>query len=119
MTGLPSCFKSQANYDTWHEHHKEDLPHIKFCGKVLIRQDDLRRFYLQEQAVGTWVDQIPPWTALATCEGICKVTMDQCTTGLRDSQWVLTRNPTEIMAKHRLLLTPFERKRCTGHRRHA
>eukprot|EP00959_Pyramimonas_sp_CCMP1952_P045467 949867-Pyramimonas_sp.AAC.1 len=50
-TGLPSCFHAQVNYDTWHEHHKEDLPHTKFCGKVAIRQDDLRRLYLREQPV--------------------------------------------------------------------
>eukprot|EP00959_Pyramimonas_sp_CCMP1952_P109761 2296003-Pyramimonas_sp.AAC.1 len=28
-TGLLSDFNAQVNYDTWHEHHKEDLPHIK------------------------------------------------------------------------------------------
>eukprot|EP00959_Pyramimonas_sp_CCMP1952_P322385 6746206-Pyramimonas_sp.AAC.1 len=27
-----------VNCDTPHEHHKEDLPHIKFCGKVVIRE---------------------------------------------------------------------------------
>eukprot|EP00959_Pyramimonas_sp_CCMP1952_P249757 5221400-Pyramimonas_sp.AAC.1 len=32
---------------------------------------------------------------------------------------VLIRKPTEIMANHRLLLTPFERKRCDGHHPHA
>eukprot|EP00959_Pyramimonas_sp_CCMP1952_P385727 8083902-Pyramimonas_sp.AAC.1 len=58
---------------------------------VTIRQNDLRRFYLREQPVGTWVGQIPPWTTLATCKGTCKVTMDQCTTGLRDSHGVLMR----------------------------
>ena len=48
-TGLPSYFNSQVNYDTWYEHHEEDLPHIKFCGEVAVRQDDLQRFYLREQ----------------------------------------------------------------------
>eukprot|EP00959_Pyramimonas_sp_CCMP1952_P406324 8515941-Pyramimonas_sp.AAC.1 len=45
--------------------------------------------------------------------------MDQCTTSLRDSHGVLTRKPTEIMANHRLLLTPFERRRCAGHHQDA
>eukprot|EP00959_Pyramimonas_sp_CCMP1952_P300546 6286114-Pyramimonas_sp.AAC.1 len=58
-TGVPSYLNSQVNYDTWHEHHKEDIPHLKFCGKVTMRPNDLRRFFLREQPVGTWVDQIP------------------------------------------------------------
>eukprot|EP00959_Pyramimonas_sp_CCMP1952_P312896 6549454-Pyramimonas_sp.AAC.1 len=61
-SGLPSYFNAKVNYDTWHEHHKEDLPHIKLCEKVAVRQNELRRFYLREQTVGTWADQIPPWT---------------------------------------------------------
>eukprot|EP00959_Pyramimonas_sp_CCMP1952_P132136 2762840-Pyramimonas_sp.AAC.1 len=84
-TGLPSYFNAKVNHDTWHEHHKEDLPRIKFCGKVAVRQNDVRRFCLREQPVGTRVDQIPPWTTLANGKGTCKVHMDQCTTGLRDS----------------------------------
>eukprot|EP00959_Pyramimonas_sp_CCMP1952_P316620 6627128-Pyramimonas_sp.AAC.1 len=78
-TGPPSYVNSQVRNDTWHEHHKEDLPHIKFCGTVATRQNGLRWLYLREQPVGTWVDQIPPWTKLATCN------LDQRTTGLRDS----------------------------------
>eukprot|EP00959_Pyramimonas_sp_CCMP1952_P083751 1751318-Pyramimonas_sp.AAC.1 len=50
-----------------------------------MRQNDLPRLDLREQPVGTWVDQIPPWTTLAKCWGTCKVNMDQCTTCLRDS----------------------------------
>eukprot|EP00959_Pyramimonas_sp_CCMP1952_P104516 2184656-Pyramimonas_sp.AAC.1 len=69
--GLPFYFNAQVNYDTWYEHHKQDLPHIKLCGKVAMRQDDLRRFDLREQPVGTWVDQIPPWTTLANRKGTC------------------------------------------------
>eukprot|EP00959_Pyramimonas_sp_CCMP1952_P353834 7413390-Pyramimonas_sp.AAC.1 len=45
--GLPPYFKPQVNYDTWYEHHKEDLPHIRFCGKVAMRQNDLQRCYLR------------------------------------------------------------------------
>eukprot|EP00959_Pyramimonas_sp_CCMP1952_P027650 580572-Pyramimonas_sp.AAC.1 len=43
-TGLPSYFNSAVNNDTWYEHHKEDLPHIKFSGKVAVRQNDIRWF---------------------------------------------------------------------------
>eukprot|EP00959_Pyramimonas_sp_CCMP1952_P324535 6792858-Pyramimonas_sp.AAC.1 len=62
---------------------------------------------------------MPPWTTLANSKGKCKVHMGQCITGLRDSHGVLMRKPTETMANHRLLLTPFERKRCDGHHPHA
>eukprot|EP00959_Pyramimonas_sp_CCMP1952_P388589 8142425-Pyramimonas_sp.AAC.1 len=113
-TGLPSYFKSHVNYGTCHANHEEDLPHIKFCGRVAIRQKDPRGFCSREQPVGTWVDQIPPWTTLATCKGTCNMNMDQ-----RDSHGVLVRKPTEIMANRRLLLTPFERRRCAGHHQHA
>eukprot|EP00959_Pyramimonas_sp_CCMP1952_P167930 3509342-Pyramimonas_sp.AAC.1 len=109
--GLPTClppyFNSKVNYDTLHEHQNEDLPHINICGKVAVRQNQRRRFYLREQPVGTRVDQIPPWTTLANSKGIFKVSMAQCTTGLRDSHGVLMRKPTEVMANHRLLLAPF------------
>eukprot|EP00959_Pyramimonas_sp_CCMP1952_P197361 4127322-Pyramimonas_sp.AAC.1 len=106
-TGFPSYFNAQVSYDTWREYHREDLSHAKFCGKVAARQNDLRRFYLREQPVGPWVDQIPPWTTLAKSKGTCNVNIDQCTTGLRDSHGVLLRKPIEIMANHRLLLTPL------------
>eukprot|EP00959_Pyramimonas_sp_CCMP1952_P092191 1929602-Pyramimonas_sp.AAC.1 len=65
------------------------------------------------------MDQISPWTTLAKSKGTCKVNVDQCATGLLDSHGALIRKPTEIMANHRLLLTPFERKRCTGQFQHA
>eukprot|EP00959_Pyramimonas_sp_CCMP1952_P299119 6256921-Pyramimonas_sp.AAC.1 len=87
-TWPPSYFNTKVNYVTRHEHHKEDLPRIKYCGRAAVRQDDLRRFYLREQPVGTWVDEIPPWTTLAKREDTRKVNMDQCTTGLRDSHGV-------------------------------
>eukprot|EP00959_Pyramimonas_sp_CCMP1952_P446398 9346388-Pyramimonas_sp.AAC.1 len=68
-TGSPSYCNAKVKYDTWHEHHSEDLPDIKFCGEVAVRQNDLRRFYLREQPVGTLVDQIPPWTTLVKKQG--------------------------------------------------
>eukprot|EP00959_Pyramimonas_sp_CCMP1952_P209830 4390349-Pyramimonas_sp.AAC.1 len=45
--------------------------------------------------------------------------MDQRTTGLRDPRGVLIRKPIELLANHRLLLSPFENERYTGHRQHA
>ena len=59
-TCLPSCFNANVNYETWHERHQEDLPRITFCGKVATLQDDLRRLFVREQPVGTWVHEMPP-----------------------------------------------------------
>ena len=83
-TGPLSHFNAQVNYETWNAHHQEDLPHIKFCGKVALLQDDLHRFFLREQPRGTWIDEIPPWSTLAERKVTCKAIMDQCCTGLCD-----------------------------------
>eukprot|EP00959_Pyramimonas_sp_CCMP1952_P197785 4136292-Pyramimonas_sp.AAC.1 len=54
-TGLPSYFNAKVNYDTWHE-TIQDLPHIKFCGKVDVRQNYIRRFYFENNQFGLgWV----------------------------------------------------------------
>eukprot|EP00959_Pyramimonas_sp_CCMP1952_P232715 4863502-Pyramimonas_sp.AAC.1 len=67
-------------------HTIKRIEHISnLCGKVAVRQNDIRRFYFREQPVGTRVDQIPPWTTLVKSKGTCKANMDQCATGLRDS----------------------------------
>eukprot|EP00959_Pyramimonas_sp_CCMP1952_P037432 783363-Pyramimonas_sp.AAC.2 len=86
---------------------------------VAERQNYVRRFYLREQPVRTWVDRIAPWATMAKSKGTGKVNVDQCTTGLRDSHGVLIRKLARIMANHRLLFTPFELERCSGHRQHA
>eukprot|EP00959_Pyramimonas_sp_CCMP1952_P038065 796454-Pyramimonas_sp.AAC.1 len=33
--GLPSNFNAKVNYDTWHEQHQQDLPHIKLYVKIM------------------------------------------------------------------------------------
>eukprot|EP00959_Pyramimonas_sp_CCMP1952_P031410 658720-Pyramimonas_sp.AAC.1 len=54
---------SQLN--TWEQHYKEDLPHITYCGKIAVTQDNARRWFIREQFTGRWVDDIPPWKELA------------------------------------------------------
>eukprot|EP00959_Pyramimonas_sp_CCMP1952_P410303 8598945-Pyramimonas_sp.AAC.1 len=69
-------FNAEVNYDTWYEHHTGYLPHIKLCGRAAVRRDDLRRFHLREQPVGTWLGEIPPWTTLAKRERTRKISID-------------------------------------------
>eukprot|EP00959_Pyramimonas_sp_CCMP1952_P121084 2531536-Pyramimonas_sp.AAC.1 len=42
-TGPPSYYNYQANYNTWKQHHKEDLPHTTHCGKIAVTPDNARR----------------------------------------------------------------------------
>eukprot|EP00959_Pyramimonas_sp_CCMP1952_P008357 174753-Pyramimonas_sp.AAC.1 len=42
-TGPPSYYNYKANHSTWEQHHKEGLPHITYCGKIAVTQDNARR----------------------------------------------------------------------------
>eukprot|EP00959_Pyramimonas_sp_CCMP1952_P145082 3037635-Pyramimonas_sp.AAC.1 len=104
-TGLPSHSNAKVNYDTWHEHHKEDLA-----------------------------------THQVLWEGSCTSTLSSAVLFTREATWDLGGSDTAMgcvgqqqghlqstygsmyyrpMANHRLLFTPFDRKRCDGHRPHA
>ena len=56
--GRPSYFNAQVNPETWYKHHKEDRPHLKYCGEVAPLQMHLGRYFLREQPAGTWIDHI-------------------------------------------------------------
>ena len=118
-TGPPSYFNAQANYNTWKAHHKEDLPHIMFCGWVAMKQDDLGRWYLREQPTGTWVDEIQPWKELAQRNHIVSIGIDQCATGLRDDFGDYIKKPTDITSNDETILKPFATFRCNGSHVHA
>ena len=60
-TGRNSYYNSKMYPDTWRRHHEEDLPHIRYCGKVALKHMSLKRFFLREQPAGTWIDDIGPW----------------------------------------------------------
>eukprot|EP00959_Pyramimonas_sp_CCMP1952_P156497 3272953-Pyramimonas_sp.AAC.2 len=77
----------------------------------------VKKIYHISSHMGRW-PHIPPWTTSSKRTGTCKVNVGECSTGLRDSHGVLMRKPSEIRANHRLLLTPFGRKRCSGHHQH-
>eukprot|EP00959_Pyramimonas_sp_CCMP1952_P101938 2131854-Pyramimonas_sp.AAC.1 len=53
-TGPPSYYTCKVNHSTWEQHHKEDLPHITYCGKIAVTQDNARRWFIREQPTGTW-----------------------------------------------------------------
>ena len=118
-TRLPSYFNAQVNYETWLEHHKEDLPHITFCGVVATLQYDKDRYFLREQPTGTWVDEIEPWKILSCRDNLLKINIDQCMTGLKDSYGIPIKKPTEMYANHPALLDPFNKYKCDGSHYHS
>ena len=76
-------------------------------------------FFLREQPSGTWIDEIPPWTALAKRKVTRKAIMDQCCTGLCDSYGTPIKKPTEMMANYEAILQPFRSQVCAGYHKHA
>ena len=60
-TGRNSYHNSLMYPESWSRHHQEDLPRIQYCGKVALKQMGLKRFFIGEQPVGTWIDDIEPW----------------------------------------------------------
>ncbi len=111
-TGPNSWYNSKMHYTTWKKHHDEDLPHIKFCGEVALIQIQKGRYFLREQPVGNWVDEIPPWTRVASSPHIVRTNMDQCMTGAIDEDGTPAKKPTQWMANHECLVTPLRQYRC-------
>ena len=83
------------NHETWLNHHQEDLPHLQYCGKVALKQIQLGRYFLREQPVGTWIDQIEPWPKVQTYEIVVTQNMDQCMAGTEDDYGRPVQKPTE------------------------
>ena len=91
-------------HDTWRRHHEEDLPHIRFCGKVALRQRSYDRHWLREQPEGSWIDDIAPWDEVARQPGVVSCLMDQCMGGCKDDEGVAVRKRTEWKGSHEALL---------------
>eukprot|EP00959_Pyramimonas_sp_CCMP1952_P098836 2066494-Pyramimonas_sp.AAC.1 len=47
-TGPPSYYNYQANYNTWKQHHNEDLPYISYCGKIATGPKDTAGDYIKK-----------------------------------------------------------------------
>ena len=118
-TGRNSYYNSVMNEDTWKRHHEEDLPHITYCAKVALKQLSLKRFFLREQPVGTWIDEIKPWTQVHSDPTVVKVNMDQCMAGAKDDDGCPVKKPTEWTANSRILLLPMEKFKCNKMHDHA
>jgi len=103
-TGRNSYYNSIMNYDTWKKHHVEDLPHIKYCGEVAHKQMKRGRYFMREQPLGTWIDDMSPWYEIWYGSECIKTTVDQCMAGCVDKFGQPVRKATEWMANHEDLL---------------
>ncbi len=106
----PRYFSTELNVRQ--KHHDEDLPHIKFCGEVAWIPIQKGRYFLREQPVGNWADDIQPWTKVASWPRTVKTNMDQCMTGAIDEFGSPAKKPTQWMTNHERLIAPLRMYRC-------
>ena len=100
--------------DTWNRHHQEDLPHIRYCGKVALKQMSLKRFFLREQPVGTWIDDIDPWPKVRSDPSVTAQNMDQCMAGAADDDGWPVMKPTQWLANSPALTLPVQKFKWDG-----
>ena len=111
-TGRNSHYNAVMNRETWLRHHEEDLPHIQYCGRVALLQMELKRYWMREQPVGTWIDEISPWPQVHAHEEVIAHNMDQCMAGARDKFGKPVKKPTEWTANSPMLLQPLQKFKC-------
>ena len=117
--GKLSNINSTLYPDSWLNHHEEDLPHIKFCGKVAAHQRSLGRYWLREQPAGTWIDSIPPWNDVVCDPDVDRCLMDQCMAGCVDDWGIPVKKRTEWTANHQALLVYLKKFQCDGSHAHS
>ena len=116
--GKLAHFNMVMNYDTWHKHHEEDLPHISYCGRVALKQLRLKRYFLREQPAGTQMDQIDPWPMVRQDKSVLSTLMDQCAAGAVDEDGTPVRKRTEWTSNSQTLLEPMAILQCSGKHTH-
>jgi len=117
--GSFASYNAVANRPTWLKHHREDLPHLSYCGEVALMQMRLGRFFLREQPAGTFLDYVDPWPQVQANESVMTCLSDQCMAGAIDEYKVPVQKKTEFTANDLSLLKPLERLICNGAHQHA
>ena len=117
-TGSFSHYNALMYHDTWHKHHLQDLPHLKFCATVALFQINAGRYFLREQPAGTSLDCIAPWNQVIARESVESLLVDQCMAGAKDDTGMPAQKKTEWMANHRTLLARMTKLKCDGKHQH-
>ena len=107
-------FNATVNHSTWQRHYNEDLPHLKYCGEVALRQLRLNRYFLREQPAGTQLDEIDPWPKVWEYETVESQMMDQCEAGAIDDDGLPVQKKTEWTSNSQSLLEPMVPLQCDG-----
>ena len=110
--GSFAAYNEMMYHDTWSRHHKEDLPHLQYCGEVALKQMQKGRFFLREQPAGTRLDYINPWPKVLAHGSVITQLMDQCMTGKKDDAGMPVQKTTEWTANSPHLLWPMQRLAC-------
>ena len=117
--GRNSYYNSVMYHDTWKQHHQEDLPHLQYCGQVALKQMKMGRFFLREQPVGTWIDDIEPWPEVQSDDTVVTQNMDQCMADAKVDDGTPVQKPTEWTANDLTLVEPMQRYVCDQSHIHA
>ena len=77
------------------------------------------RFFLREQPVGTWIDDIEPWPKVRACPSVTAQNMDQCMTGAVDGDGLPVMKPTQWLANNPALTLPMQKFKCNRQHQHS
>ena len=111
--GKLSYVNSVHHADTWNAHLMEDLPHIRYCGEVALKQMELGRYWIREQPAGSWIDTITPWPE-AVAKHVTDQRMDQCATGAKDCYGMPVKKATDWTTNHECLVRHMDVYTCDG-----
>ena len=112
--GKLAYFNAKVNYDTWHKHYEEDLPHMKYCGVVALKQMRMNRYFMREQPAGTQIDEIDPWPDVVADDTVESLHMDQCAAGAIDDDGAYVQKRTKWTSNSQTLLKPMVPLQCDG-----
>ena len=111
--GPTSNLNASINYDTWLEHYKEDMPHVRYCGRAAIHQLKKGRHFIAENPYPTWLVEEPGWKELLQDHRVKTTVIDQCMLG-QHIDGVKVKKPTLLIASADKLLNHSAGAGATG-----
>ena len=103
-------FNRMMHYETWRRSYQEAAPLAQFSGRVALLQLEAGRHFLNENPKGSEIYLEPPWNIVLQWPGVVHQDFDQCMTGLRANNGLLTKKPTRLVASHHALVHCRHRK---------
>ena len=94
------------HHDAWSASFATAAPLAAFCGKLVLRQSKLRRFYLNEQPYPSAMYEIEPWPEVRSLPDCHRIVLHQCMLGLKVNG-LLRKKPTEFTSNSTIILGQF------------